>query len=429
MSTAAPARAPFQPAVVVAVLSAALIALLLALWLVVRGVGNDAPDDGGTHVGGHGLNGYAALAALIEADGIPVAMARTPQPWRTPGLLVLTPPPEASGKDIAKIVAAHRPFGPVMVITPKWQAEPVNARAPGARSGWVNLVGTQSVVWRGFVDEASLAVRAMPGNGWSGRGPLADAAGVLPDEQHVQFGETDGDNASAMTPLIVSSGGHMLAATVDDTTGNAAPTPMVLVFEPDLLDNYGLARAENAMLADRMVTWLLATTPKGDADSPAPAVTFDLTLDGYAHPLDPMALALRPPWLAATLCLLLAGIAIAWRAFCRFGPPLPPEDGLMPGKQALVTSGASLVLRARRWTLLKAPYAQAVRMRIARGLSLPADTGEQGLDAAIDRALAARAPDALPFSARVGELDAARTPLQIVAAAGRLHAVERMLTR
>ena len=50
-------------------------------------------------------------------------------------------------------------------------------------------------------------------------------------------------------------------------------------------------------------------------------------------------------------------------------------------------------------------------------------------EAAIDRALAARAPDAAPFSQIAGRLRAARRAPDIVRAAQDLHALERTLLR
>ena len=117
-----------------------------------------------------------------------------------------------------------------------------------------------------------------------------------------------------------------------DGNGDALQ-PIIVVFEPDLLDNYGMAGAANALLADRLVH---------AATDGARVVNFDLTLNGFARTPNLLTLAFTPPFLAATLCLLLAALAVGWRAFLRFGPPRTATRAIAFGKRALV---ANAVLR------------------------------------------------------------------------------------
>src|SRR5690606_6603248 len=82
--------------------------------------------------------------------------------------------------------------------------------------------------------------------------------------------------------------------------------PLIFVFEPDLLDNYGMAQRENALLAERLVS-----AASGGERIP---VIFDLTLNGLGRSANLLTLAFTPPFLAATICLIIAGIIIGWRA-------------------------------------------------------------------------------------------------------------------
>jgi hypothetical protein len=89
---------------------------------------------------------------------------------------------------------------------------------------------------------------------------------------------------------------------------------VIFVFDADLFNNYGMSRASNAQLAEKLIQATLDGDPR--------KVSFDLTLAGYGRSPSLLALAFTPPFLAATLCLLLAAAVTLWRAYQRFGPPL-----------------------------------------------------------------------------------------------------------
>ena len=158
-------------------------------------------------------------------------------------------------------------------------------------------------------------------------------------------------------------------------------------------------------------------------------ITFDLTLNGLARQANLLTLAFSPPYLAATLCLLLAALVALWREAARFGAPLAQGRAIAFGKRALVSNAAGLITRTRRLHLLPGRYVLATRERLARALGLPRLTDAAATGAAIDRALASRDQDSPSFTTTAQELAAARKEPAILAAAARLHALERMLTR
>ncbi len=479
-------------------------ALFLALlWMIGTGYGFDNSNDGGSHAGGKGLNGFAGLVRLAAADGWATTLARSDAELDQPGLLVLTPAADAPGTEISRIVSRHRRIGPVMVIAPKWLAQRLARDVPGGKDGWVALAGVQPPQWPGFLDKVSVSVRA-GAQGAMLRWRAAQLTGRLPDARAIEAGTGADDAGRSLIPLVGVAGGMdgralpprnppplgevaraarrrrcagrnidqtgdcllvgplrqphglppppqgedysapVLAAYVADArptpaldrlaldgaraTAAAPPSsayPLVLVFEPDLLDNYGLADPANAALASRL---LAATAPGGPR-----AIAFDLTLDGLGHAPNLLTLAFAPPWLAATLCLILAALAAGWRSFCRFGTPRAAPRELAFGKARLVENSGALILRARRLHLLGPRYAAACRERIARGLALPRHADVADTDAAIDRALAARR-NAGPgtgrgFAETVAALHEARGQTAMVAAARALHQLERMLIR
>jgi hypothetical protein len=421
------AASPFSPRAVLALIVFGAVVFIGLLWAIGTGATGGSTNDGGAHAGGKGLNGYAAFAAFVETRGYPVRRLRDERALDDPGLLVLTPPANADGKDIDKIVNARRREGPTLVITPKWMAAP--SPHPKAERGWVALVGTASPSWEGFLDD--VGVRIAPMGRGTGRWHGLGLAGTVPAARSVQSGR-----GMRLVPLVTGSDGRILAAYLDD--GGFYPLlrnmaaravrerdrsdtelyPIILVFEPDLLDNWGMAQSRNAQLADRLIAAAV-----GDG---ARAVNFDLTLNGFKRQPNLLTLAFTPPFLAATLCLLLAALAVGWRAFLRFGPARATGRAIAFGKRALVANAAGLIRRTRRFHLIGAPYAASARERLARGLALPR-LSEEATDTAIDRALAARVPHATPFSDTAERLRTARAPHDIIKAAQDLHALERTL--
>jgi len=344
-----------------------------------------------------------------------------------PGLLVLTPPHNVDPAELDRIVARRHVVGPTMIVTPKWIGVPVRDQ-DGGRKGWVRLGGPVALDWPGFRDDISLAMRTDVPR-WSAQ----DLQGPLPAPQSVQSG-----SGARLVPLVTASDGRVLAGYIDDggiypaledialgepsgEDWNDTTYPLILVFEPDLFDNYGMADKANALLAGRLFG---AAAEEGDG-----SIAFDLTLNGHARSANLLTLAFTPPFLAATLCLLIAALVAGWRAFLRFGPPLRQERAIAFGKRALVANTAGLIRRARRLHLLTGPYADAARERLCRALGVPRHLDARAGEDAIDRAMAAQGLDGPPFSALAQGLREAKRPHDIIGKAMTLHGLERTLTR
>lgn len=424
---------PFSRWAVLAIVLLGSALFVALLWMIATGTGMGEANDGQAHAEGRGLNGYAAFARYLERRGYAVSRVRNEGALERGGLLVLTPPAFADGEEIAKVAAARRYVGPTLVIVPKWSvAAPSGKERKQAREGWVRLNGISPPQWRGFLDELSVHQAARPRGRavWEGAG----LSGVLPDHRHIQPGAgtglvrivSGGRGAFTLAGFLDDCGYYpQLEAIAQDRVLHSGEDedlyPTIIVFEPDLLDNYGMGRFENARLAEALV--------RASGVAPGDPVGFDMTLPGYGRSQNLLTLAFTPPFLAATLCLLLAALVLGWRAFLRFGPPLASDRVIAFGKRALVSNSAGFIRRARRLHLLGRPYAERVRERLARALALPRGLPPERADAAIDRALAARAPQAEPFTVTAARLQAARRPHDLLKAARDLHALERMLIR
>lgn len=410
-STAAPAA--FSRGGVLALALSGFALLLALLYLIGAGanLGGDTSGSGQAHASANGLNGFSGLARLTEAQGYTIRRSRSAQGLQTEGLLVLTPPLATDPEEIGKILAERAHVGPTLVILAKWMAIPppptlpAKARAKFKR-GWVLLADAEMGSWPEALPAPytfSLALEGTedgdPPVRWSGMA----YTGALPTPA-VLHAKPEGEHRT----LFIDGRGHVLAfeVTSPKTAPDMDPYPVVFLVEPDLANNYGLADPARAAAAMALIDDL---TYGGEIEN----VTFDLTLNGFGASENLLTLAFRPPFLAATLSLLVALLIVGWRAFMRFGPAAASGvPDIAFGKRQLIVNGASLVLRARRFRLLGGPYAGLSARRLAERLGLARPDPE-----AIDTALARRLPAEEPFTRRAARLEAADKPAAILAAA------------
>jgi hypothetical protein len=396
---------PFSPRAalgLVAVGAIAFIAMLYAIGAGWTGGGND----GGSHALSKGLTGYAALASLLENTGVEVRRSRDVNALDDPGLLVLTPPHDADGEELGRIVAERRTLGPTLVVLPKWVTVP--AQGDEARTGWTATVGTRRARWLSVIDgrlDVELGAKSV-------QSLTAREDGAVPlvrRDDKILIGYLNDDGS--YHALDRWSGWDPPAEPDEDLH------PVVIVAEPDLLDNRGLGNRRNALNALKLIR-----ATRGAAAGP---VIFDVTLNGLGRARNLLTLAFSPPFVAATLALILAALAAAWRAFVRFGPPRLAARPLAYGKTALVENSAGLIRRAGRIRLLGAPYAALVGHRLQRALGLPTSAPSEAIDAAQAR----RGLSGPAFTAEREALAAARKPHDLVRHAAALHAIERALSR
>lgn len=424
------AASPFSSRTVVAVVAVGAAAFLLLLYAIGAGWDGSRDRNGGAHAAANGLNGFAGLVRLLESRGHEVALSRSEGRLEDEGLLVLTPQHAADGEALSRIIAARRYSGPTLLILPKWVAVPAD-RVPEleAPTGWVMLGGAVPPGWLAEIDtfdDAELAVGTR--RGWSGLG----LRGSFPDA-----GEVLSLDATRVLPLVTDEQGDVLAGYLADagtypTLAEAAQMPdrdpeeldtdpdlwpVVVIVEPDLANNYGLADARRARAAVELVEAALQ-----GQDLP---IIFDLSVAGLGRGQNLLTLAFEPPFLAATLCLILAAMLVAWRSFRRFGPPVAEVPELAMGKLQLASNSAALIERSKRLHLLGPPYAALLAARMARALGIR-ETEPRARAAAIAAALSSRGV-ASDYLASVDALRHARRPAELLRAAAALKTIERTL--
>lgn len=417
----APAPSAFSRSGALALVGGGFVLFVAMLWLI--GAGSDFGGTRGStqaHAAANGLNGYAGLVRLVEAQGYEAQRSRSSAGLETDGLLVIAPAAYTDAEDIAGILKARSALGPTLVILPKWLAMAPTDRLPEeARSkfkrGWVMLGAPIASGWPEKLPQPYRFDHKLTGGEdggaparWQGMG----RAGTLPTPAMLYA-----EPAASHDVLITGADGRTLAFRTAPRSGGAGGQPVIFLADPDLANNYGLADPARAAAAIALVDALAG-------DSGTDIVTFDMTLNGFGASENLLTLAFRPPFLAATLSLIAALLIVGWRAFQRFGPPAASAGpDIAFGKRQLIANGAGLIVRAQRFGLLGAPYAALSARRIAEKLGLARADG-----AAIDAALARRLPAEEPFTRRAARLESARKPADILAAAQSLDDLHTKLS-
>ncbi|MCD1622975.1 DUF4350 domain-containing protein [Citromicrobium bathyomarinum] len=410
----------------------AALAFVAFLFLIGRGGLEGSGNNGQAHAAGTGLAGFAGLTRLLEEDGVWVERSRDRGALNDPGLLVLTPPANIDDEEFAEIIERRRTIGPTMIIAPKWFAMPAQGDR-NSKPGWVHLLGA-SENWAMTIDGRTLSFPHIDLKDRTARWRGLGLSGTLPSKDAlaaVEIGAVDAENSAGsesgfLAPLVEDGDGRMLVAYLaddgsyldgdlylDPERGDSAPVyGVMLVAEPDLMNNWGMAEEKRALLALDLID-----IARQGTDGP---VRFDLTLNGMGGSRNLLTLAFEPPFLAATLTLLLALAIAMWRAFTRFGPALRPAPAIAPGKSQLVANGAQVIARSGRMRLLREPYASLMRARIAHRLGL-----QPGDDEGIERALSARGAPALDPALEA--LASASNRKDLLRAARALRDLERTL--
>lgn len=459
---------PFSRAGVLGLVVIGFALFLAMLYFLSTGdTGPNQNNNGRAHAASKGLNGFSALVELLEADDYTVTVSRERGDLDTSGLLILTPPKFMDADELSEIIEDRQYSGPTMVILPKWFAIPSRMLTERVKEpekikrGWVMLSGASKPGWADSlegdmalelerdsrdIDEveipeivAGIAPQIVEGEEdeeadppenrrWSIpsdapyiRNAMRTMSGQLPSPSGFFLKPTD-----QQTPMVLDGEGNPIVVSIrglnvgyeleENEVDEGDPNWVVFVVEPDLMNNWGLADDDRALAALELVRAMGYTGTD--------RVTFDLTLNGFGGSMNLLTLAFTPPFLAATLCLLLAIVIIGWRAFRRFGPSAAGGRTQAFGKAQLVTNGAELIVRARRLNLLAEPYITLSARRLARALGLAKPDPE-----AIDAALAQRLPDEAPFTLQAERLRAASGPTDILRAAGALNDLTGKLTK
>lgn len=311
-----------------------------------------APDlrsgqDGRAHALSKSAVGYAGAPVLLRGLGETVVVSRTRPQNLEESVAVLTP----DGGEKPEALARFADAGRILVVLPKWDTLPDPIRQGFVRKGGARQGDDHEDFLSAHAKTTKLSVRkgeTRPRLRGVVGGPFAPGT-YLP--------------LGAIDRLQTLSGEGWAPALVDETgaivLAYSRKTPNLWVLaDPDLINNQGLKSRDNA----RAAAAILDAASAGGARS----ILFDVTLAGFERGRGLGRLMLEPPWLAATLIAVAAGILMGAHALARFGQPRRGGRALPLGARALVENTADLARMARKEHELAPAYAALTRGLVAR---------------------------------------------------------------
>ena len=314
----------------IALAVASALSFVIAMFVLAYGPdpaksGSISPDSFSSSALGHRL-----LAEFLRRRGLDVSMQRAPELLgaRPDTVVVVAEPTEESDFEahfdlLSTQAGIHKT--PILLVLPKWN--PVSKRK--YRDGWVNEVRSRATpAVQEILDEI--------GGGEVHRVRQTELSSRLPcTVQGESIGEIELINPQYLTPkifdetIVSTSEGALVVRRHDDELAS----PLYIVSDPDLINNHGLRRANNVLVANRLFGKVLDSR----------AVSFDEVVHGYARPQSFLAELLRFPLVVAVFHgLLLFGLVI-WAGSVRFGKPRPNPARLASGRRGLIDNTAKLL--------------------------------------------------------------------------------------
>jgi hypothetical protein len=163
-----------------------------------------------------------------------------------------------------------------------------------------------------------------------------------------------------LRPLLAAPEGMLIG---ERRIGNRR---LVVLSDPDIISNHGLAHGDNSVFAVSLIQNLRA----GHADG---TVIFDELVHGFTpRPFNLLNILFQFPFVLVTVQMAVAVALLIWAATARFGAPLTTAPPLEAGKRSLIDTGARLLTQAGRIPDLSARYVEAVVADTARALRTPA---------------------------------------------------------
>jgi len=313
--------------IVATVMGASLITFL---WLLVFG---EETGSAAAAARGHRLDssysrsavGHAAVTALLLRLPFAVTVSRFRSGARageSAVLLLLEPDRDESDEDVETIADAVAAAKRVLFVLPKravrrdpvhpWKAAlPLEFHSDAHLEALLGDIGVSATISRPA--ELRLAGNSRP-------------APTIDDPQLVRSVDLE--------PIVAGEDGILLGSV------RGRENRVYVLTDPDVLENHGLVRGDNAAFAVRAIE-----IAGGGASRP---VIIDETFHGYFLPPRVFQELLRFPLVVALVHLALLIGVVYWAGSGRFGAPIEEPRGLRAGKDVLIRNMAELLLVGRR---------------------------------------------------------------------------------
>ncbi len=318
--------------------------------------------------------GHGALVETLERLGVPVDIGRfrTVRSTRPMDFLVIASPPDSENLDSILDALDRYPQSArtVLMVVPKWQG-----RRDRNQPRW--LATMELLPERRIVPTLQRALQAHIGgrNSRIARPAATSWTVVTLGDLHPDIDQPQLLSVVGLQVIIGSAEGALIAR------GQYGDRDLWLLSDPDLINNLGIGRGDNAALALRLIEGAL---PAGGR------VVFDETIHGFEQAPSLWRALLRPPFLPATLAGVIAIAVIAWAANQRFGAPLPAPQRQPGGKISLIANSSDLLLEGGHSGAALAAYAGTMARDVEKRLHLPAGLDDSARDTWLSRISSAR---------------------------------------
>jgi Domain of unknown function (DUF4350) len=308
---------------------------------------HEGTDNTGPSAFSRSTIGHAGIFDVLQRLDIPVIKSASDSMSRLGkgGVLVLAEPSADLRKDdaIAALLKAEK----VLFVLPKWKGLPSEEHF-----GWVRLVQQRSIL------DPKWAVKL-----------VASRADVVREEGTFQWTTNElGLTPNVRTPLQLISGSGLrpvIASEKGMLVGELVERNrrVLVLSDPDVIANHGLARAGNAALAVALIKRLRGASG---------TVVFDETIHGYTAPAEnPFSLLFRFPFVIATVQGLIAVALLLWATLARFGAPQSVPPPLSAGRAGLLQNMAKLIEFTGHQQVMVRRYVEETLRHVARQLHAP----------------------------------------------------------
>jgi Domain of unknown function (DUF4350) len=296
--------------------------------------------------------GHRALVELLRAQQVPVMVSRFDSGNRAgeQALLVVAEPRLEAGSPLPsrKLQQMLRAAQRSLLVLPKWQGH-----EDPEHDGWLDRAApVPPAEITGALKAADVpAVAYLAAGGGLLACEGAGASATLDRPQLIQPNEGD----ESLRPLVTCGDGWLLAEREDEEDGSV----LLVLSDPDLLANHGLADGDNAIVAWAVLEY---------AREPGQAVVLDETLHGHERVPSLFRELFTFPLALVTFQVTLAVAFLVWSGAARFGAPVPPPPVLEAGKGVLVDNTAALLRLGGHSAYTLGRYLDSLTQEVARVL-------------------------------------------------------------
>ncbi len=373
----------FSRRVAIAVAVAAALSFIVSL--VQMGLSDDVRQSLASAPSGFSMSaiGHCATVDFLRASGMNVRLKRTRRLARTnSATAVVVAEPDFDGAGDLKIdfspfepesgrqepidrrEVAQTMFdqsvddgSPFVLVLPKWRARPVRKR----EGLWVHVA---TLVPQGEVAK-SLDVFGVVGDSVA---MVRRQTGSIPKTLSMKTPDGDRD-IELMSPQLLNSDADVAPVVAGPDgiligkVGAQWDAPLYVISDPDLLNNHGLSKADNAGVFLRFL----------ESELKVRSVIWDEVTHGLQQETPFLAEFVRRPLVYASLHGLFLFALIVWAASVRFGKPLPAPPRLAADKSSLIENTAQLLSHRGRFARSAGRYFDDVVAEVAHSYHLSPD--------------------------------------------------------